>query len=113
VTNGGGRTNFVWGKEKQQAFDDMKNHLCSALVLSLLDLQKPFDIDTDASDYVVGVVLTQHGHSMAYHSETLFDIVRKYPIYDKEMHFIVQSCHQWKHYIMWKEMIIHTNHKPL
>jgi hypothetical protein len=103
----------VWGKEKQRAFDDLKHRLCSAPVLSLPDLQQPFKIETDASDYVVGAVLTQHGHPVAYHSETLSDTVRKYPTYDKEMYSIVQACRQWKHYILGKETIIHTDHKPL
>jgi hypothetical protein len=76
-------------------------------------LQQPFEIETDASDYVVGAVLTQHNHPVAYHSETLSDTIQKYPTYDKEMYSIVQSCRQWKHYIMVKETIIHTNHKPL
>jgi hypothetical protein len=49
---------------------------------------------------------------VAYHSETLSDIVRKYPTYDKEMYSIVQACHQWKHYILGKETIIHIDHKP-
>jgi hypothetical protein len=79
----------------------------------LPDLQQPFEIETDASDYVVGAVLTQHGHPVAYHSETLSDTVRKYPTYDKEMYSIVQACRQWKHYILGKETIIHTDHKPL
>jgi hypothetical protein len=61
----------------------------------------------------VGAVLTQHGHPMAYHSETLSDMVRKYPTYDKEMYSIVQACRQWKHYILGKETIIHIDHKPL
>jgi hypothetical protein len=52
-------------------------------MLSLPDLQKPFEIETDASDYLSGVVLTQPGHPLAYHSETLSDIVPKYPTYDK------------------------------
>jgi len=47
------------------------------------DLQKPFEIEIDASDYVVGAVLTQHSHHMAYHSETLSYVVRKHPTYDK------------------------------
>jgi hypothetical protein len=29
------------------------------------------------------------------------------------MYSIVQACHQWKHYILGKEMIIHTDHKPM
>ena len=49
----------------------MKHHLCSAPILSLLDLQQPFEIETDPYDYVVGVVLTKHGHPIEYHSETL------------------------------------------
>jgi hypothetical protein len=92
VTKGGGREMFVWGKEQQRAFDDMKHRLCSSPVLSLPDLQQPFDIETDASDYVVGIVLTQHGHHVAYHSDTVSDTVRKYPTYDKEMYSIVQAC---------------------
>jgi hypothetical protein len=82
-------------------------------MLSLPDLQQPFEIETDASDYVVGVVLTQHGHPMAYHSETLSYTIHKYPTYEKEMYSIVQAYHQWRHYILGKETIIHTDHKPL
>jgi hypothetical protein len=91
VTKGGGREKFVWGLSQQQAFNDLKQRFCSSLVLSLLDLQQPFEIKTYASDYIVGIVLTQHGHPVAYHSETLLDIVRKYPTYDKEMYSIVQA----------------------
>ena len=84
----------------------MKHHLCSALVISFLDLQQPFEIETDAYVYVVGAILTQHSHLVAYHSETLLNVVRKYPTYDKEMYSIVQASRQWKHYILVKEMIM-------
>jgi hypothetical protein len=40
-------------------------------------------------------------------------VICKYPTYDKEMYSIVQSYHQWRHYILGKETIIHTDHKPL
>jgi hypothetical protein len=113
VTRGGGKEKFVWGLSQHQAFDDLKEHLCSTPVLSLPTLQHHFEIETDASDYVVGVVLTQHGHPMPYHSETLSDIVRKYPTYDKEMYSIVQAFRQWIHYILGKETIIHIDHKAL
>jgi hypothetical protein len=62
---------FHMGQAQQQAFDDIKNRVCSTPVLSLPNLQQPFDIEIDASDYVVGVVLTQHRHPIAYHSEKL------------------------------------------
>jgi hypothetical protein len=85
VTRGGGKETFVWGWSQQQAFNDLKQCLFSSLVLSLSYLQKPFNIETYASDYVVGVILNQHGHPVAYHSETLLDVVCKYPTYDKEI----------------------------
>ena len=88
--------------------------MCSSdLVLTLPDLQQPFEIETDASNYAIGVVLTQQGHLVAYHSETLFDQVHKYPTYEKEMYSIAQACLQWKHYILGKETIIHIDHQPL
>jgi hypothetical protein len=94
-------------------FGELKHRLCSAPVLTLPDLQQPFEIETDASDYAIGATLTQHGHPVAYHSETLSDTVQKYPTYDKEMYSIVQACQQWKHYILGKETVIHTDHRPL
>jgi hypothetical protein len=113
ITRGGGKTKFVWGLSQQQVFDDLKQRLCSTSVLSLLDLQQSFEIKTDALDYAVGVVLTQHGHPVAYHSETLSDVVRKYLTYDKQMYSIVQACRQWRHYILGKVTMIHNDHKLL
>jgi hypothetical protein len=98
---------------QQQAFDDLKKHLCSSPVLSLPDLQHPFEIETYASEYDVGVVLTQHGHPVEYHSETLSYVICKYPTYEKEVYSIVKAFRQWRHYILGKETVIHTDHKPL
>jgi hypothetical protein len=71
VTKVGGRKKFMWGKEQQRAFNDLKHHLCSNRLLSFPELKKPFDIEIDAYDYDVGAFLTQYGHPVAYHSETL------------------------------------------
>jgi hypothetical protein len=113
ITRGGGKEKFLWGWPQQQAFNDLKQRLCSTLVLSLPDLQQLFEIETDASEYVVGVILMQHDHFVAYRCVTLSDDVRKYPTYDKEMYSIVQACHKWRHYILGRETVIHTDHKPL
>ena len=110
VTKGGVKEKFFWSESQWKVFGELKHRLCSTLVLTLPDLQQPFEIETDASDYAIGAVLTQHGHPVAYHSETLFETVRKYPTYDKEMYSIVQACRQWKHYILGKETVIQTDH---
>ena len=58
-------------------------------MLTLPDLQQPFEIETNSFYYAIGAVLTQHGHPVAYHSETLSNTIRKYPTYDKEVYSIV------------------------
>ncbi|WP_369124424.1 RNase H-like domain-containing protein [Actinobacillus pleuropneumoniae] len=60
---------------KKNTFSELKNHLYSTHVLTLPDLQEPFDIETNASDYVISVVLTQHGNPVAYHNETLSNTI--------------------------------------
>ena len=81
VTKGGEK--IFWLESQQMAFIELKHHLCSAPVLTLPDLQQQFEIETDASGYAIGAVLTQQGHPLAYHSEKLSETVRKYPTYDK------------------------------
>ena len=83
---------FFWLESQQKVFVELKHRLCSAPVLKLPDLQQPFEIETNASDYAIGVVLTQQRNPVAYHNETLSYTVRKYPTYDKEMYSIVQAC---------------------
>ena len=61
----------------------------------------------------MGIVLTQHSKPIFYHSETFNPAVVKYPTYDKELYALVQSVKKWKHYLMGKEIVIHTNHQPL
>jgi hypothetical protein len=100
VTKGGGKEIFVWSQSQQKAFNYLMQRLCSSPVLSLPELKQPFKIEADALYYVLGTVLTQHGHLVAYHNEMLSNTIRKYPTYDKEMYSIVQVYHQWRHYIL-------------
>eukprot|EP00253_Pinus_taeda_P005889 PITA_05889 len=89
VTKGGAKAKFFWSESQQKAFTKLKECLCMAPVLALPNLQQPFEVETDAFDYAIGVVITEHGQPMAYHSETLSDTVWKYPTYDKEMYSMV------------------------
>ena len=89
VTKRGGKSKIFWSKTQQKEFTKLKHRLCYAPMLTLPYLQQPFEIETDASDYAIGAILTQQGNPVAYHSETLSDTVHKYPTYDKEMYSIV------------------------
>ncbi|CAB0043438.1 unnamed protein product [Trichogramma brassicae] len=52
-------TPFVWGADQEQAFATLKQSLSEAPVLVRPDFDKEFAIQTDASDYAIGAVLTQ------------------------------------------------------
>jgi hypothetical protein len=69
------KANFVWFSPQQKAFENLKFRLCSAPVLILPNLQRPFEIEMDASDYAIEAVFTQYGHLVAYHSEILSNVV--------------------------------------
>jgi len=104
---------FQWGGKQQKAFDTLKEKISTTPVLALLDLQRPFEIETDASDYAMGAVLMQHGKPICYNSETFIFVVVNYPTYNKELYALVQHVKKWKYYLMGKEIVTHTNHQPL
>lgn len=104
---------FQWGSKHPKAFNNLKEKINTTLVLTLLDLKQPFEIQTDASDYSMGVVLMHHGKPICCHYETFTNVVINYATYDKELYALVQSMKKSKHYLMGKETIIHTDHQPL
>ncbi|KAA0046120.1 uncharacterized protein E6C27_scaffold157G00530 [Cucumis melo var. makuwa] len=52
-------------------------------VLGLVDVSKPFVIETDASDFSLRSVLTQEGHPIAYESRKLNSAERRYTVSKK------------------------------
>ena len=53
-------------------FSQLQEALCSSLLLHFPDLSQPFEIHSDASQYVMGAILKHGGHPIAYHLETIF-----------------------------------------
>jgi hypothetical protein len=114
---------FQWGGKQQKAFDTLKEKISlahtlkekisSTPILALPNLRQPFEIQTDASNYAMGAVLLQHGKPIYFHSETFNGAMINYPTYDKELYALVQSVKKWKHYLLGKETIVHTDHQPL
>eukprot|EP01018_Ginkgo_biloba_P010322 Gb_18698 [translate_table: standard] len=108
-----GETKFVWTKTQEQAFNTLKQKICEAPVLGLSNLQNPFEIEADASGYAIGAILMQDGRSITYHSETFLGVVLNYPMYDRELYAMLQVVKNLWAYILGKETVIHTDHKPL
>jgi len=94
---------FSWGKEQQEAFENLKRRFISAPILchSYPDLNTV--VETDASDYALDCILSQfHGkrlHPVAFHSCKLSPAERNYDIHDKELLAIVVAFMEWRHYL--------------
>jgi hypothetical protein len=91
----------------------MKTKIIQEPILTLPNFQNPFEVETNVSGYAMGVVLMQGGRHACYYYEIFHGEVLNYPTYDKELYALVQAIKKWKHYLMGKKIIIHTNHQPL
>ncbi|XP_019435394.1 PREDICTED: uncharacterized protein LOC109341876, partial [Lupinus angustifolius] len=60
---------FHWGDKQEEAFKRLKEKLTHAPILRLPNFTKSFEIECDASNVEIGVVLMQDGHPIAYFSE--------------------------------------------
>ena len=80
---------WSWSNKCQMAFEDLKATMTRGPVLGLVDVTKPFEIETYASDFALGGVLIQEGHPIAYESRKLNDVKRRYTVSEKEMLAVV------------------------
>jgi hypothetical protein len=77
------------------------------------DMEKSFSIYCDASGQVLGCVLMQDGHVVAYASRWLRKHEAHYPTHDPELATIVHALKIWRHYLMGKRCELYTDHKSL
>lgn len=94
-------TVFEWTSDCQKAFRELKRLLTVTPILVHYDLMAPTQVETDASDGVVGGVLSQQDdlgvwHPVAYFSKTMQPAERAYDIYDKEMLAIILALQEWR-----------------
>jgi len=109
---------FVWGKEQQAAFEQLKDRLVTAPILRKPDFNKPFEVHSDASGIAIGSCLMQRNEegipqAVAYHSRKLRDSERNFPIIDLEALAVVESVRNYNAYLYGRSFIIYTDHRPL
>ena len=82
---------FTRSNVAESSFQKLKKTMTEAQVLALLDFGKAFKVDRDASCVGVGVVLSQERRHIAFFSEKLNDIKRRYSTYDVKFYAIIQA----------------------
>nr|GFB85160.1 reverse transcriptase domain-containing protein [Tanacetum cinerariifolium] len=76
---------FDWGEKEENAFQLIKQKLCSALILALPEGSEDFLVYCDASHKVLGAVLMQREKVIAYASRQLKVHERNYTTHDLEL----------------------------
>jgi len=104
---------FKWGIDQTKAFETLKEKLIKAPLLVLPNFSKTFEIECDASNVGIGVMLLQEGHPIAYFSEKLKGSHLNYSTYDKELYALVRTLQTCQHYLLSKEFMIHSDHEAL
>ncbi len=108
----------IWTKECEAAFDDLKAALQRKPVLMVAEPTRPFVLQTDASNYGLGAVLSQGGddgyeHPVAYASRKLLPREVKYATVEKECLAIVWAIKFFYVYLYGQAFTVETDHQPL
>lgn len=111
-------TIFKWTENCEEALQKIKRHLISAPVLSCPDFDLPFTIQTDASDYGLGAVLTQvHPDGsekvICYLSRSLHKNERKFSTTEKECLAVLFAIEKLRPYIEGTRFTVITDHYSL
>ena len=105
--------------DEQASFDTLKDLCSSYLVLCSPDWTKQFFMDTNASDFALGIVISQEfidgRHPIAFHSRTLLPTEKNYDVHDKELAAIVYGFKSGRPYFLGTNhpVMVRTDHKNL
>ncbi|MDN6236985.1 MAG: hypothetical protein L0J24_09865, partial [Corynebacterium flavescens] len=126
-----GKTVFKTSPEAEQAFQLLRGKLRSAPLLAYPDINRPFILDTDASDEAMGAVLQQAPEDVplnpdepterslrnlrpvAYFSKRLTETQSRYSVQEKEALAIVAALEKFRGMIEGARIIVRTDHESL
>ena len=104
---------FEWSDDCECSFQELKNRLVSAPILTIPSGSGGFVVYSDASHQGLGCVLMQHGRVVAYASRQLKPYERNYPTHDLELAAVVFALKIWRHFLFGETCEIFTDHKSL
>ena len=108
---------FKWTDACQDAFKALHALLIKAPVLTFPKEDLPYIVDTDASDYGIGGVLSQciegTEHVIAYYSKSLNPAQQKYCTTRRELLAVVATLDHFKGYVWGPKFLVRTDHAAL
>ena len=108
---------LTWSDEMSVSYEKMKDKLCNPPILAFPRQDCEYILDTDASYYGIGAVLSQMQDNeekvIAYASRKLTKYERSYCITRKELLSAYYFITYFKQYLLGKKFKIRTDHKAL
>ena len=109
---------FLWTEECELAFQELKRRLVTASIWSYPDFSKEFVLDTDASNFALGAVLSQVQEDgsekvIAYGSRLMTKTERRYCATRREFLSVVTFVKQFHPYLLGRHFKLRTDHGSL
>ena len=109
---------FEWTSACDEAFQTLRQKLCTAPVLAFPNFDSRFILDTDASNSGIGAVLSQEDadgneHVVAYASRSLSKAERRYCVTRRELLAVVTFIKHFRPYLLGRGFLLRTDHGSL
>ncbi|GFU12134.1 retrovirus-related Pol polyprotein from transposon 412 [Trichonephila clavipes] len=109
---------FLWSKDCQVAFEQIKKEICSPKILVHYDPSLPLTLASDASPVGIGCVLSHvypdgSERPIAFCIKNFIWVREKYSQIDKEALSIVWAVRKFYLYLKGRRFTLITDHKPL
>ena len=105
---------FRWTEEAQNSFENLKACLITPPILAMPMDDDEFTLDTDASDFAIGAVLSQKQDGVekvvAYASRALDRREQNYCVTRKELLAVVNFFKVFKQYLLGRRFRVRTDH---
>lgn len=104
---------YLWDDNCEKAFLKIKNAWSKELELFIPNMNKRFELETDASNVGIGGVLRQVGKPVIYISRSLSGSEKNYSISEKEVLGAMWAMEKLRYYLEGKEFDLVTDHKAI
>ncbi|XP_003370004.1 conserved hypothetical protein [Trichinella spiralis] len=92
-------TTFPLPQPAVYAFKAMTNDIVNSVVTAIDD-ELPFTVETDASDHAIAATLSQLGKPVSFFSRMLSHGEQRHSSVEKEAYGIVKVIRKWQHYLL-------------